>query len=199
MASLTSEDFLRRKTTVVYDHETDAVDVATGEILRQERETVKRTSTEPDYIKVYYKAMMAVNGIAEIPLDFLLALSAQIGFSNGDRVMFYNNKTTRRAISDQCGIGDNMTSKYIRRCVSCGILFATQDRGTYEVNPWLIAKGKWEHIKELQASFEFVGGKWKRIITSRPEDAEEEESKPRQAESPQMNINDFPEYLPEAK
>ena len=156
--------FLREKTTAIYESDTSIIDKSTGEILRQERAVKKKVSAEPDYIKVYYQAMMAVNDISEVPLDFLLALSAQLGFANGDRIFFYNNKTTRRAISDYCGIGDNMTAKYIRRCVDKGILFSTQDRGTYEVNPWLIAKGKWEHIKELQASFQFVSGKWERII-----------------------------------
>jgi hypothetical protein len=170
---MTEEKFLRGKTTTVFESDTSIVDSTTGEILRQEHAIKKKTSTEPDYIKVYYQAMMAVNEISEIPLNFLLALSAQIGFANGDKILFYNNKTTRRAISDYCSIGDNMTAKYIRRSVDKGILFSTQDRGTYEVNPWLIAKGKWEHIKELQANFQFVSGKWERTITMEQESEDE--------------------------
>lgn len=171
------QDFLRDKNRVVYETSTDVIDVTSGEILRKEQERITKSSSEPDYIKVYYKAMMAVNDVDEIPLSFLLALSAQIGFTNGDKVLFYNNKTTRRAISDYCQVGDNMTAKYIRRCVDKGVLFTTQDRGTYEVNPWLIARGKWEHIKELQASFKFVSGKWERILELDPEENEEEERK----------------------
>jgi len=166
---MNEQDFRRGKTTAIYESDTSIIDSSTGEILRQEHATKRKTSSEPDYIKVYYQAMMAVNEISEIPLDFLLALSAQIGFANGDRILFYNNKTTRRAISDYCEIGDNMTAKYIKRSVENGILFTTEDRGTYEVNPWLIAKGKWEHIKELQANFQFVAGRWERTITMDPE------------------------------
>lgn len=164
----TQEDFLRTKTRIIREVETTDIDTASGEIIRSTRETTRSTSTEPDYIKVYYKAMMSVHDISEIPLGFLLALSSQIGFSNGDKVLFYNNKTTRRLISDYCQIGENMCSKYIRRCVEKGVLFATQDRGTYEVNPWLIAKGKWDNIRKLQASFEFVNGRWTRTIESNP-------------------------------
>lgn len=160
---MNESNFRRGKTNVVYENETTIIDQQTGEILRTEQTKRTRTSTEPDYIKVYYQAMMAVNDISEIPLDFVLALSAQIGFANGDRIVFYNNKTTRRSISDYMKIGDNMTTKYIQRAVDRGILFKTADRGTYEVNPWLIAKGRWEHIKELQANFQFVSGKWERI------------------------------------
>lgn len=164
---MTTDDFLRDKTRTTREYENTVIDIATGEIISQEKSVTKIRSTEPDYIKVYYKTMMAVNEISEIPLDFLLALSSQIGFANGsgDKILYYNNKTTRRAISNYCNIGDNMTAKYIKRAVDKGILFTTQDRGTYEVNPWLIAKGKWEHIKELQANFTFLSGKWQRIVT----------------------------------
>ena len=40
------------------------------------------------------------------------------------------------------------------------------------MNPWLIAKGKWENIKALQANFEFVSGKWQRIIAVDQEEGE---------------------------
>lgn len=177
MGDTTTEELFRRgKTTAIYESDSSIIESSSGEILRQEHFSKKRTSTEPDYIKVYYKAMMAVNEISEIPLDFLLALSSQIGWANGDNILFYNNKTTRRIISDYCQIGDNMTAKYIKRAVAKGILFPTQDRGTYEVNPWLIAKGKWEHIKELQASFAFVEGKWERVMKLEPEQEEHEKA-----------------------
>lgn len=168
-------NFDPKKGIKYYEKERTVIDVTSGEIVQNEKTTFKKAVTsEPDYIKVYYKTMMAVNEISEIPLDFLLALSAQIGFTNGDKILFYNNKTTRRSISDYCKIGDNMVAKYIRRAVDKGILFSTQDRGTYEVNPWLIAKGRWEHIKELQASFQFVNGKWTRLIESSIDEEENE-------------------------
>lgn len=189
------QDFLRGKTRTVYESERLIIDEATGEILRSETEMSKRTSAEPDYIKLYYKTMMAVQGVDEIPLNFLLALSCEIGFSNGDRVMFYNNKTTRRRIGEYCGVGDNMVTKYLKRCVQKGVLFSTGDRGTYEVNPWLIAKGKWEHIKTLQASFEFVGGKWRRVATI--DDNADTNTETATVPVPgQMSIQDYPEVMP---
>lgn len=66
----TEEDFLRAKNTAVYESNNMVTDVQSGEILYQEKSTRVKTSTEPDFIKVYYKAMMAVNAISEIPLDF---------------------------------------------------------------------------------------------------------------------------------
>lgn len=173
MKVTSEQDFLREKTRTVYESERTVIDEASGEILRSEKESSKRTSTEPDYIKVYYKTMMAVQGVEDIPLKFLLALSCEIGFSNGQRVIFYNNKMTRRSIAQYCNVTDGMVSKYIRQAVNRGVLFTTEFKGAYEVNPWLIAKGKWDHIKELQASFEFVDQKWRRKITSTPPDTDE--------------------------
>lgn len=166
---MNQNDFLRHKTTTLYESEITTVDIATGEVLHQETATKKNVSAEPDYIKVYYKAMMAVNNIAEIPLNFLLALSSQIGFTNGDSILFYNNKTSRRKIADFCKIGDNMVSKYLNRCKAQGILFSTEDRGTYEVNPWLIARGKWDSIRKLQANFDFINGRWERVVATNNE------------------------------
>lgn len=79
-------------------------------------------------------------------------------------MFFYNNKISRNAIAKYCDISESMIAKYIKRCVDATILFKTDARGIYEVNPWLIAKGKWENIKELQASFQFIKGKWERTI-----------------------------------
>ena len=65
---------------------------------------------------------------------------------------------------------DVMCNKYIKIAENNGILFKTGDRGVYEVNPWMIAKGKWENIKKLQTEFEYVNGKWRRTIEYKQED-----------------------------
>ena len=178
---MTEQDFLRDKTRVIYESEKTIISEDSGEILRSEKDVVKKTSSEPDYIKVYYRTMMAVHEIGEIPLTFLLALSCEIGYSNStdDAVTFFNNKTTRRHIGMYCGIGDNMVTKYIKRAVEKGLLFTTEDRGTYVVNPWMIAKGRWERIKELQANFEYDGQKWlwlRKLTETKEEPVTEEET-----------------------
>ena len=60
----TEEIFLRAKNIAVYESNNMVTDVQSGEILYQEKSTRVKTSTEPDFIKVYYKAMMAVNAIS---------------------------------------------------------------------------------------------------------------------------------------
>ena len=191
-----AEQFLREKTVTTYEHSTYVTDTASGEIISTATEAAKKVASEPDFIKVYYRAMMAVQGIDEIPLDFLLALSSQLGYINEDSpLLFYNNRTTRRAIADYCRIGDNMVTKYIKRSVTKGVLFATADRGTYEVNPWLIARGRWSSIRKLQANYEFVSGSWTRTATYALQPAEDEpQQKPDTTQLPgQMSISDLPD------
>ena len=45
---MTEQDFLREKTTSVYEYEGTVIDSQTGEILHREHTTKKRTSSEPD-------------------------------------------------------------------------------------------------------------------------------------------------------
>mgnify|MGYP006946881863 FL=1 len=51
----------RESNTAFYDHEQSVIDVTTGEILASHRETIQKTSGEPDYVKLYYKTMLAFN------------------------------------------------------------------------------------------------------------------------------------------
>lgn len=161
------------KKQVVYENNERLIDSATGEILEDKITQKVKTTTEPDFIKVYYKAMLAVQGIEGIPLEFVLALSSVITYSNNPEkpVYFYNNAMNRRLIASCCmnkkgePISDNMVSRHITSAVKIGLLFKVKGmKGVYEVNPCIIAKGRWENIKGLQSKFDFIEGKWVRTI-----------------------------------
>lgn len=184
------QDFLRDKTTTLYESENTVVDAQSGEILHHEKNTKKKLSAEPDFIKVYYKTMLAVQDIDDLPLSFLLALSCHINYANDEKILFFNNKTTRRSIAESCDVGDNMIAKYVQRSVKCGLLFKTSDRGTYEVNPWMVARGRWDKIRELQASFCFVEGKWQRVVIEDAEAAPEMTMTPSEELSGQLKFDD---------
>lgn len=161
------------KKQIIYENSEQLIDSATGEMLDKKVTQKVRTTTEPDFIKIYYKAMLAVQGIESIPLEFILALSNVITYSNNPNnpVYFYNNAMNRQLIAGVCmnkngkPISDNMVSRHITNAVKIGLLFKVKGmRGVYEVNPCIIAKGRWENIKGLQANFDFVEGKWVRTI-----------------------------------
>ena len=107
--------------------------------------------------------MMAFKGVDDVPLSFVLALSEHITWSNdGEPSYFFNSRITRECVEKACGFKKAMYDRYIKRCKASGLLLQTAYRGTYEVNPFFIAKGKWDSIKQLRASFDFVNGKWER-------------------------------------
>lgn len=166
-----------QRNIAVYEHTDRTIDVITGEILSETKKTITKISSQPDFIKVYYKTMLAFNGANDIPLQFVVALSGHINWANENEPMFFHNtKIVKENICKICSIKDTMYARYISRCRENGLLIPKSGyRGVYEVNPFFIAKGRWENIKELRTSFDFVGGKWERIVITQKEAEEEEE------------------------
>lgn len=159
------------RTTAFYDHEQTVIDETTGEILKTAKQTIRKASGEPDFVKLYYKTMMAFQGVDDIPLKFIISMSSHMSWSNeGQPITFQNTRLVREAICAECEIKDSMCKKYIYRCIDSGILFPKEGyRGAYEVNPWLIAKGRWDNLKELRTNFDFVNGKWSRTVEVKDE------------------------------
>lgn len=167
--------FEREKNTTFYTQEQIVTDVTTGEIISATSKTITKTSNEPDYVKLYYKTMLAFNGADDIPLQFVIALSGYITWTNdGEPMIFNNTKITKEQICKTCQIKESMYTKYITRCRENGLILPVKGyRGTYEVNPFFIAKGKWESIKKLRTTFDFVDGKWTRAIEYKEPEEEE--------------------------
>lgn len=158
-----------KRNSAFYEHTTQSVDATTGEILHVESETIAKTSSEPDFIKLYYSTMLVFNGVKDIPLSFVCALSEHITFSNSGRDMtFSNTRIVREAICSSTGIKTDMYNKYIKRSRDAGLIIPVEGyRGAYSVNPFFIAKGKWDSIKQLRADFDYTEGKWKRLIVTK--------------------------------
>lgn len=161
----------REKNTTFYTQEIVRIDCMTGEILSAEEKTVTKTAGEPDYIKIYYETMMAFNQIHDIPISFVVAASSFIEWTNEGKPIYITlNKRIKQEMSESCGVDVRQIERYIKKAVETGLFFRTVYRGVYEVNPFMIAKGRWESVKKLRASFDFVNGKWERIaeITTSP-------------------------------
>ena len=196
---------LRPKKTAIYESETTVIDETTGEILRRESKTVAKTNEEPDFIKVYYKTMLAFADAEGVPLDFVLAIASFISWSNnGSEMRYKNDRPNREEVCASLNIKEAMYKRYLKRCVNCGLLFPSRYRGCYDVNPFFIAKGQWDSIRQLQMSLDFVSGKWKRR-TAEPEHVDLHEPLPEPAAADpaqvpgQMAITDYPEAMPGGK
>lgn len=155
----------REKNTAFYVHEETVIDQTTGEILSSTQKTITKMSAEPDFIKVYYDTMLAFNQIFDVPTSFVLSLSKFLEWTNDEKPQCtIINKYVKETLSKDCGVDIRQIERYIKKSVDSGLLFRTNYRGVYEVNPFMIAKGKWDNIRALRTNFEFTDGKWQRTV-----------------------------------
>lgn len=154
----------RDKIVKVFQQDQYVTDPATGEILEESHTMTNKVSAEPNFIKLYYETMLAFNEIHGIPVEFVLSLSKHIEWTNDGEPMYTTlNRRVKEDLMKDCGVKMAQVDRYVRKAVEFGLLFRTDYRAVYEVNPFMIAKGKWESIKQLQTHFDFVNGKWTRI------------------------------------
>lgn len=149
---------------VTYTQEVIREDPETGEYKVEKHVVNRRGTKEPNFLKVYYDTMCAFQGISGIPSDVLLALCGCVeGYINApnEPLIFRANKTNRSKMCEKLDMSESMVRKYVKKMVDAGVLIKIEkQRGEYYVNPWLMARGKWENIKELQCCFDFVDGSW---------------------------------------
>lgn len=152
-------------THYVHEEHTEVIDEH-GVIIGEDTTTTQegRASKEPDYMKLYLNTMLSFQGINSISVDVLIAmcncLSGQYINNGKTNLCFRSDKLSKRQMMSELGISEAAVNKHIKKMVDCGILIKSDMRSVYFVNPWILAKGKWEHIRSLRASFDFVGGQW---------------------------------------
>ena len=166
------DEFLReqrKKTVKCFEKETTVQTIdQNGEIVsaQVEKTSFCKTSTEPNFVKVYYETMLAFNEIQGIPVAFVLCISSMLPWVDDEEPLRITmNRYARERIERECGVKSAQVSRYIKQSVEAGLLFKTDCRGVYEVNPFMIARGSWDKIKDLQCQFDFRGGKWTRTVT----------------------------------
>ena len=156
---------IREKNIALIQKEEVVIDETTGQVLSATIKTISKVSVEPAFIKVYYETMLAFHQIHDIPISFVLSLSKFIEWSNDNSPLVTTlNKRNKTIISDDCKVTLSQVDRYIKKSVDNGLLFRTEYRGVYEVNPFMIAKGKWDSIRKLRTNYEFENGKWERKI-----------------------------------
>lgn len=161
----------------IFVETTTEVNPETGEILSTQKTTVGRATKEPNYIKVYYESMLAFNQINNLPVSFILSLSKFLEWTNeGQPMVVTLNKRVKDIMQVDCDVKLAQINRYISTSVKSGLLFKTDYRGVYEVNPFMIARGKWDSIQKLQCKFDFVNGTWIREVEEKNSEPTEEKS-----------------------
>ena len=152
---------------LIFESVTRNIDFETGELVEEERQMIlrKKNIPEPNFIKIYLDCMLSFTGVKHIPSDLLMQLCKYVTYANNKCKQMYVkiSKMERDEIASELEISDSMVKRHIRNCIDSGILFKSQYRACFVVNPFLIAKGEWSNIKELRAEFNFTSGTWKYI------------------------------------
>lgn len=157
---------------VTFEEYKELVDNSTGEITTSCRGISRTQDKEPDFVKLYLNTMMSFQGIEGISADLLISLCSHTqGYVNSenDPLVFINNSYNKQKMAYELGVKTNMIAKYIKKLTDAGVLIKSNMRGIYYVNPWLIARGKWQHIKKLQMHFDIINGTWQVDTTLNPE------------------------------
>lgn len=172
-----TDQFQKDKVVNIAEKTYTTLNVETGEIISQESEIIKTKQREPDFVKVYLNAVLTFSGIKNISSDFLLCLCNYITYANDEKTQMriIINKMIKDEMVQKLHIKINMIEKYIRKCVESGILFKTEYRGSYIVNPFLFARGEWKNIKSLQTEFDYTNGTWKYVKRFKTKEEMEQE------------------------
>lgn len=119
----------------------------------------------PNFIKVYLDCILTFNGGKYIPSYFLIELCKYVTYDNkkGNQMYVKIAKTERNEIASALGVTDITIKRHLRNCIDNGILFRTNRRARFRLNPFLIAKDEWHNINELKVEFNFTSGTWKYI------------------------------------
>lgn len=151
-----------KKDKIIYERVSHIIDNKTGEILKTSTENLKVAQKEPDFIKLYLNTMATFSGLKNFPTNVLMSFSNYITYANSRReqMEIAFNKRNKEQMADECNISVSMLDKYIKKCVDAGVFFKTDCRGVYKLNPFFLAKGEWNNIKELRAEFDFIDNKW---------------------------------------
>ena len=188
--SISHDDFLaikerNTKKVTVYEKTNTDTNVETGQIMHEATEKVtKAKNREPDFIKVYYETVLAFNEVNNIPISFVLSLSRFVEWTNeGKPMMITINKRVKDLLEEDCKVKSAQITRYIKMSVDAGLMIRTKYRGVYELNPFFIAKGRWDSIQKLQCKYDFISGRWVREIEEK--DGNEKENIYEEAEPPE--------------
>ena len=133
-------------------------DMQTGEIIAEQTEHIEAgyVDAEPQYIKIYLDCILRFKGLGSSLNPILLALCRHMSFADKEQIVFVN-KYVKDLICAECGLKTKRIEQAIKQFVEVGLL-KRKARGVYLVNPYIISRGKWEDIKKLRATFDFLTG-----------------------------------------
>lgn len=143
------------------------LDIETGEIRTiTEEKILGFTDTEPDYIKIYVGTQLCLNDIDPTLAPYIVAFGPYMTYANDERYthMVSTNQVCRAGVARTLGVSDIRVKQIIKKLTDVSIFIPIYDtngkryKGVYFVNPYIIAKGKWQDIKFLRQQIDWKVG-----------------------------------------
>ena len=151
---------------ITYEQITDdvRVDTVTGEIVGQEQTHEirsiynKKIPNEPDYVKIYkyVNTLFAFKGIKQSLTPFIIEISNHMTYAKEGQIVNLN-RTTKAMIAENMGVSAKRLDQVISELKNYDILRKIQN-GVYSVNPYIVARGSWADIRQLQTHYDFATG-----------------------------------------
>lgn len=120
-------------------------------------------SDEPKYAKLYFDHLLEFKGGILTASNLLLEFAAIMTYDSdgtGETLnLVYINSTFIRNYCTKYDVSRSTYNRQVKSLIDCHIMRRV-DRGTYQLNPNLIAKGDWirNGIKTLRATFDYLTG-----------------------------------------
>ena len=136
------------------------IDPRTGEVVEYRSEhqtTYKKAVSEEAFIKIYYDTYLATLGAVDSPLSpLLIAIGKRMSYSTTGQVVILTKGPRAEIAAELGGKSDTYIKHNIKKLCDMGILARVGGprSATYQVSPFVLAKGDWDEIQALQLSYD---------------------------------------------
>ena len=181
--------------TYLHDKEKErSVTNENGELLDYEHEYSKEMdkvdpSYEEPYIKVYLRHVGRFFNLPESAMNVLLALCSHASLiddiwagrrrDSRGRIIdkneapkaakMYLNSALKKDVCSALGISIPTLDRRLKNLCDKQIIKRV-DRGTYQLNPYVLARGNWAEILELRTTYDYVNGTMETEMVCRDEE-----------------------------
>ena len=129
--------------------------------------------SEPPFVKIYFDTQLSLNNLNSSLAPYVIEFSKYMTFANDKNYkhMVQTTQIVKSMVAASLGVTLKAVESVITKLIKGGIFIPiyreTEDGGivskkkmnsAYFVNPWVIAKGNWNDIKELRQQIDFVKG-----------------------------------------
>lgn len=130
----------------------DADGLVLGQIDEHRNVTISRQTSEDDFIKIYYDTYLATMGLnASKYSPILIAIGKRMSYSTeGQEVVLI--KHTKEDIAKELHISVTRIEHMLKNLVDMKVLYR-KGRGVYQVSPFIMSKGEWSNVQELQFAY----------------------------------------------